>query len=159
MPTGDNERIAAAVAGELEIDKYYADLLPNEKVYIVKDLGEKYGDVVFAGDGINDAPAIASADVGIAMGMRGIDVTIETADIVLANDNLMNIPYLIDLSKNTMKAVRFNVILSITLKFALAVLALFGFITLIEAVAFGDDGLALVVAFNSMRILRFGRGK
>lgn len=159
MLTGDNERVARTIAKEVEIDAYYANLLPDEKVNIVKEISRKYGKVAYAGDGINDAPAIASADVGIAMGMRGIDVTIETADMVLANDNLMNIPYLIDLSKKTVSIVRFNVILSITLKFLLAVLALLGFITLIDAVAFGDDGLALVVVFNSFRLLRYGKPK
>ena len=159
MLTGDNERVARTIAKEIEIDAYYANLLPDEKVNIVKEISRKYGKVAYAGDGINDAPAIASADVGIAMGMRGIDVTIETADMVLANDNLMNIPYLIDLSKKTVSIVRFNVILSITLKFLLAVLALLGFITLIDAVAFGDDGLALVVVFNSFRLLRYGKPK
>ena len=155
MLTGDNKDVATSIARELEIDEYHADLLPHEKVKIIKKLSQKYGSTIFAGDGVNDAPAISSADVGIAMGMRGIDVSIETADIVLANDDLMNIPYLIELSKVTKKAVRFNVILSIFLKFVLVILALLGFITLIEAVAFGDDGLALVVTFNSMRILRY----
>ncbi|MHA1616344.1 MAG: heavy metal translocating P-type ATPase [Candidatus Njordarchaeales archaeon] len=158
MMTGDDEVIARRVAESVGIEEYYANMFPHEKAEKLKELAKEVGPVMFAGDGINDAPAIAVADVGVAMGMKGIDTTIETADIVLANDNLLQIPYLIDLAKQTKKIISFNVALSILFKLLLVILALLGMITLIEAVLIGDDGLAIVVAINSMRILRY-RGK
>ncbi len=159
MMTGDDKIIAERIAGSLDIDEYYANMLPHEKAERIKMLSKQGDPIIFVGDGINDAPSIATADVGVAMGMRGIDVTIETADIVLANDNLMNIPYLIDLAKKTRGVVRFNVYTSIIFKLFLIILAIFGLVTLIEAVVIGDDGLAMLVAINSLRILRFKHKK
>ena len=115
MLTGDNERIASKVARELGIDHYYSNLLPDEKVSRIEKISEiwqnqkkKQKAVVMVGDGINDAPALAKADVGIAMGKRGTDVAIETADVVLMTDDLVKIPYLIKSSKNAIFTVRQN---------------------------------------------------
>lgn len=153
MITGDNERTARAIAEKVGVDEYHAELLPKDKVRIVnEELKRKYGSVAMVGDGVNDAPALASASVGIAMGAIGSDVSLETADIALMQDDLSKLPYLIDLSKKTMKIVRQNIIASILIKGSLAALAFSGFVTLWMAVAIGDMGLSLAVILNAMRI-------
>ena len=106
MLTGDNERVAKAIAKKLTIDEYYAELLPEDKVKIIEKLLKKYEHVVMVGDGVNDAPALAKAHIGIAMGAIGSDVAIETADIALMHDDLSKVNYLIDLSRKTMSVVK-----------------------------------------------------
>ena len=152
MLTGDNDRAAAAIANELQLSEYYAGLLPEDKVRHVAELATAYKHVAMVGDGVNDAPAMARANVGIAMGAAGSDVAIETADIALMYDDLSKVTYLIDLSKKTMSVVRENVIVSILVKGSFAVLALPGIITLWLAVGIGDMGLSLAVILNALRI-------
>jgi len=152
MLTGDNQQVAAAVASKLGIDEYYAELLPEDKVRIVEELLETNEHVVMVGDGVNDAPALARAHVGIAMGVVGSDVAIETADIALMHDNLSGIVYLLELSRKTMSVVKQNVFASILIKGSFAVLAFPGIITLWLAVAVGDMGLSLAVILNALRI-------
>jgi Cd2+/Zn2+-exporting ATPase len=152
MLTGDNERAAAAIAYELQLSECYAGLLPEDKVRHVEELAMTYKHVVMVGDGVNDAPAMARANVGIAMGAAGTDVAIETADIALMHDDLSKMTYLIDLSKKTMSVVRENVIASILVKGSFAVLAIPGIITLWLAVGIGDMGLSLAVILNALRI-------
>lgn len=153
MITGDNERTARAIAGKTGIDEYHAELLPDDKVSIIGEhLAEDYGHVAMVGDGVNDAPALARANVGIAMGAIGSDVSLETADIVLMQDDLSKLPYLIELSKKTMKVVKQNVIASILIKGSFAILAFPGLVTLWLAVAIGDMGLSLAVILNAMRL-------
>jgi Cd2+/Zn2+-exporting ATPase len=152
MLTGDNERAAAAIANELSLDKYYAELLPEDKVRHVEELAAAYKHVAMVGDGVNDAPAMAQAHVGIAMGAAGSDVAIETADIALMHDDLSKVTYLMDLSKKTMAVVRQNVVASILIKGSFAVLAFPGIITLWLAVGVGDMGLSLAVILNALRI-------
>jgi Cd2+/Zn2+-exporting ATPase len=152
MLTGDNERAAAAIANELKLSECYAGLLPEDKVRHVEELTAAYKHVAMVGDGVNDAPAMARASVGIAMGAAGSDVAIETADIALMHDDLSKVTYLIDLSKKTMSVVRENVDVSILVKGSFAVLALLGIITLWLAVGIGDMGLSLAVILNALRI-------
>jgi len=154
MLTGDNPRAAKAVATRLGIDEYYAELLPHEKVRVVEELIAEYEHVVMVGDGVNDAPALARAKVGIAMGAIGSDVAIESADIALMQDDLSKLGYLLELSARTMSVVRQNVAASILIKGSFAVLTFPGYITLWLAVAIGDMGLSLAVILNALRIGR-----
>jgi len=152
MLTGDNERAAAAIAHELPLSECYAELLPGDKVRHVEELATAYKHVAMVGDGVNDAPAMARAHVGIAMGTAGSDVAIETADVALMQDDLSKVTYLFDLSTNTMSVVRENVIAAILIKGSFAVLAFPGIITLWLAVGVGDMGLSLAVILNALRI-------
>ena len=152
MLTGDNERTAKTVSENLGIDEYYAELLPEDKVRIIEELLSKNESVAMVGDGVNDAPALARSNVGIAMGAAGSDVAIETADIALMHDDISKINYLIDISRKTMAIVKQNVSVALLIQLALSVLAVFGFVTLWMAVTFGDMGLTLAVILNSLRI-------
>ncbi|HMB44959.1 MAG TPA: heavy metal translocating P-type ATPase, partial [Candidatus Methanoperedens sp.] len=152
MLTGDNERIAKAIANKLGIDEYHAGLLPEDKVRIIEELDQKYGKVVMVGDGVNDAPALAKSSVGIAMGAIGSDVALETADIALMHDDISKLPYLLKLSKKTLGIVKENIFTSIAIKGSFAILAFPGIVTLWMAVAFGDMGLSLLVIVNAMRL-------
>ena len=152
MLTGDNERIAKAIANKLEIDEYNSNLLPEDKVRMIEVLAQKYGKVVMVGDGVNDAPALAKATVGIAMGAIGSDVALETADIALMNDDISKLPYLFELSKKTIGIIKENIFTSIGIKGSFAVLVFPGIVTLWMAVAFGDMGLSLLVILNAMRL-------
>lgn len=154
MLTGDNERAAAAIASELALNEYYAELLPGDKVRHVEELTRAYKGVVMVGDGVNDAPAMAHANVGIAMGGVGSDVAIETADVALMEDDLTKVTSLIDLSTKTMAIVRQNVIASILVKGSFMLLTFPGVITLWLAVGVGDMGLSLAVILNALRIGR-----
>ncbi len=153
MLTGDNEETAREIAGRLGVNGYRAGLLPEEKVAAIDSL-RSLGGVVMVGDGVNDAPALAKADVGIAMGAMGSDVALETADIALMQDRLDRVPYAVDLSRATMRRIRENITLSIVVKLGVALLALPGFVTLWIAVAVGDMGLSLAVILNALRLSR-----
>jgi Cd2+/Zn2+-exporting ATPase len=153
MLTGDNEETAREIAGRVGVDGYRAGLLPEEKVAAVESL-RSLGGVVMVGDGVNDAPALAKADVGIAMGAMGSDVALETADIALMQDRLDRVPYAVDLSRATMRRIRENITLSVVVKLGVALLALPGFVTLWIAVAVGDMGLSLAVILNALRLGR-----
>jgi Cd2+/Zn2+-exporting ATPase len=152
MITGDNERTAKAIANRIGIAEYQAELLPEDKVNMVKELSKKYGRVAMVGDGVNDAPALARASVGIAMGAIGSDVSLETADIALMQDDLSKLPYLIELSKRTLEIVKENVLASILIKGSFAILVFPGLVTLWLAVAVEDMGLSLAVILNAMRL-------
>jgi Cd2+/Zn2+-exporting ATPase len=154
MLTGDNEMTAKAIAEKLGMDGYMAHLLPEEKLEAIEKLRAEYGPVAMVGDGVNDAPALAAADVGIAMGAIGSDVALETADIALMEDDLMRLIYLVRLSQATMGRIKENIAASIIVKLMVAVLAFPGWITLWIAVAVGDMGLTLAVILNSMRLGR-----
>lgn len=155
MLTGDNERAAQRVAASAGIDEYRARLLPEGKTSAVRDLREAYGIVAMVGDGINDAPALASADIGIAMGAAGSDTAVEVADVALMRDDLAAVPRFFALGRRTMTIIRQNVALSIAVKFAVLALALSGYATLWMAV-FADSGVALIVIANGLRLLREG---
>ncbi len=156
MLTGDNEGIAKRVASHLGLDEYYHSLLPEDKVAKIERLVKSHGHVAMVGDGINDAPALARANIGIAMGVAGSDVAIESADIALMHDDLSQLEYLLKLSRKTMGVVQQNVALAILVKSSFALFAVLGFITLWMAVGIGDMGLSLAVILNAIRI---GSGK
>ncbi|MCA1011542.1 heavy metal translocating P-type ATPase [Halobacillus halophilus] len=153
MLTGDNEGTAKKVADSAGVDRYFSDLMPEEKVTAVKKLQAEGKRVAMVGDGINDAPALATADLGIAMGGAGADTAMETADIVLMADNLEKLPYTIKLSRRSLKIIKQNVWFSLITKLAALLLIFPGFLTLWMAVL-SDTGAALVVILNSMRLLR-----
>jgi len=148
--TGDNPKVAEKIARELKIDKHFGGLLPEDKFNFIEDLRSAER-VAMVGDGINDAPALAAADVGIAMGTRGSDIALDTADIVLIDDDLLKIHQLLKLGRKTMRIVKENIFLSIIIKGSLAVLSIFGLVSLWMAVGIGDMGLSLAVILNGLR--------
>lgn len=155
MLTGDQEAAARAIAARLGIDDVRAGLLPQEKVAVVQELRGRYGAIAMVGDGVNDAPALAVADVGIAMGAIGSDAALETADIALMTDELPKVAYSVRLSRATVRNIRVNVALSLVLKAAFVALAVTGMATLWMAVI-ADTGTSLLVVANAMRLLRHG---
>ncbi len=153
MLTGDNARVAEAMARRLGIDEVHAGLLPEDKLRIVGELSEKYGPVAMVGDGVNDAPALAAAASGIAMGAAGTDAALETADIVLMSDDLGAIAYAVSLSKRTQRVVWQNI------SFALAVVVVLVVATLTVGVPLplgvvGHEGSTILVVLNGLRLLR-----
>ncbi|HEY66149.1 MAG TPA: heavy metal translocating P-type ATPase [Caldilineae bacterium] len=153
MLTGDNERTARAIAAQVGIDEVRANLLPDQKVGAVEEMLVKHGQVAMVGDGVNDAPALARATVGIAMGGAGTDQALETADIVLMADDLSKLPFAIHLSRSTLRIIRQNIAFSLLVKAAFMGLAIPGVATLWMAV-FADMGASLIVIFNGMRLLK-----
>jgi len=153
MLTGDNERTARAIAASVGVDRVRAGLLPEEKVAAIQDLLAQHGKVAMVGDGVNDAPALAAATVGIAMGGAGTDQALETADIVLMADDLTKLPFAIQLSRRARRVIGQNIVFALLVKVAFLGLALAGWATLWMAV-FADVGASLIVIFNGMRLLR-----
>jgi Cd2+/Zn2+-exporting ATPase len=151
MLTGDNETTAATIADQLGFNGYHANLLPDDKLNAIEGLKSK-GAVIMIGDGVNDAPALATADVGIAMGGLGSDIALETADIVLLEDDLTRLNYLLRLSKSTLVRIKENIGLSLGMKLVIVILAAMGTISLWQSIILGDVGLALLVILNSIRI-------
>lgn len=154
MLTGDNQHTANYVARSLGITQAYGSLLPDEKVGKIEALKKEYGAVAMVGDGVNDAPSLALSNVGIAMASRGSDVAIETADIALMNENLLNIPHLVSLGKRTVRTVKQNIGAALVAKVVFVVLAVFGISNLSIAIA-ADTGVALLVILNSLRLFSF----
>lgn len=156
MLTGDLDNVASDIAKELNIDKYYAELLPDEKVEKMKDLDKiksKKGKLIFVGDGINDAPVLNLADIGIAMGGIGSDAAIEAADVVIMNDEPSKIIDAIKISKRTLKIVKQNIIFAIAVKVIVLLLGSLGIANMWEAV-FADVGVSVIAVLNSLRILK-----
>jgi len=167
MLTGDNERTAQAIASQVGIDEVYADLLPEEKVEVVREMAERSeadaddarlpwnrgaGGVAMVGDGVNDAPALAAATVGVAMGAAGTDTAIETADVALMGDDLTRLPYLVALARRANRVIETNVWSSLGVKAVLAAGAPFGLVSVVHAVVIGDMGMSLAVTGNAMRL-------
>ena len=152
MLTGDAQEVANAVAGEVGVDEVQGRLLPDEKVEAVRSLRERYKVVAMVGDGVNDAPALATANVGIAMGGAGSPATIETADVALMNDDLTRLPYVFTLGRRTRRTIRFNVGTALGLKLVLAVGAILGVVSLAAAVLVGDLGASIAVTLNAIRL-------
>ena len=153
MLTGDHDSAARAVAQRLRLDRVFAGLLPHEKVATIQALRAEHGAIAMVGDGVNDAPALAAADVGIAMGAIGSDAALETADVALMTDELPKLAYAIRLSRATVRNIRVNIAISLVLKAAFVVLAITGAATLWMAVI-ADTGASLIVVANAMRLLR-----
>ena len=152
MLTGDNHASAEALGRLIGVDETHAELLPHDKVAVVRAL-KQYGTVVMVGDGVNDAPALAAADVGIAMGAAGTGAALETADIALMADELLKIPFAMRLGRATLANIQMNVTLSLSLKAVFLALAVIGSATLWMAVV-ADMGASLLVIANGMRLLR-----
>jgi Cd2+/Zn2+-exporting ATPase len=153
MLTGDHQETAAAIARELTVDEYHAGLLPERKQALVDSLRARHGALMMVGDGVNDAPALAAADVGVAMGAAGSDAALETADVALMSDELLKLPYALRLSRATMRNVKTNVAISLCLKAAFLALAISGAATLWMAVL-ADTGATVIVVANALRLLR-----
>jgi Cd2+/Zn2+-exporting ATPase len=153
MLTGDNEGTAKAIAKEAGIDEVHAELLPEDKVVAVERLVNQYQHVAMIGDGVNDAPALARASLGLAMGAAGSDAAIETADIALMSDDLSKLPWLIHHSRRTLRVIRQNIIFSLAIKVLFVVLTFAGFASLWAAIA-ADMGASLLVIANGLRLLK-----
>ena len=152
MLTGDNKLAAHNVADQIGIKYVYSNLMPEDKLNLLDTIRNKFGNVAMVGDGINDAPALARSNIGIAMGAAGSDVAIETADVALMQDDISKLPYLFSLSRKTMSIIKQNITVAIAVKLLCVVLAILGIITLMMSVGFGDLGLTLLVILNSFRI-------
>lgn len=155
--TGDNEYAAASILKGTGITSYYCDLLPEDKADKFKEFADKFsngGKVIFTGDGINDAPVIAMADIGVSMGGIGADAAIETADMVIMNDSLLKIYDAVKIAKKTKAIIWQNIIFALAVKALFIILGLFGVASMWEAV-FGDVGVALIALLNAMRVLRY----
>ena len=155
MLTGDNERTARAIAHQVGVDDYRAELLPDDKVAAVEELVAEYdGGVAMVGDGINDAPAMATATVGVAMGAAGTDTALETADVALMGDDLSKLPYLYDLAGDANRVIRQNIVASLAVKAGLALAVPFQLVPIWLAVLAGDAGMTVGVTGNAMRLSR-----
>jgi Cd2+/Zn2+-exporting ATPase len=153
MLTGDGRATATRIGEELGVDEVRAELLPEDKVTVVDELRRRFGPVAMVGDGVNDAPALASADVGIAMGVAGSAAALETADIALMADELLKIPYALRLSRATMRNIQANLAISIVMKAAFVAMAVGGWATLWMAIV-ADTGASIIVIANALRLLR-----
>jgi Cd2+/Zn2+-exporting ATPase len=155
MLTGDNERTARAIAEQVGVDEFQAELLPEEKVAAVEEIDSATeGGVAMVGDGINDAPALATATVGVAMGAAGTDTALETADVALMGDDLSRLPYLYELAGDAHGVIRQNIVASLAVKAGLALAVPFGLVPIWLAVLAGDAGMTIGVTGNAMRLSR-----
>ena len=154
MLTGDRMEIAKETGDLLKIDEVYAELFPEDKLKCIEEMKGKDGLVAMVGDGVNDAPALAASDVGIAMGAAGVDVALESADVVLVKDELAQIPYLIKLSDKTMGIAKQNIAASLVIKLILGALGVIGVTGLLATVIAGDDGVTMLLLLNSLRLER-----
>jgi Cd2+/Zn2+-exporting ATPase len=154
MLTGDKKEIAEEVGEKLGIDELHAELFPEDKLKILNQAKAEFGMVAMVGDGVNDAPGLAASDVGIAMGSSRVDAALESADIVLVRDELVQIPYLIRLSDKTVGIAKQNIAASLAVKIILGALGLLGLIPLWFTVASGDDGVTMLLLLNTLRLAK-----
>jgi Zn2+/Cd2+-exporting ATPase len=153
MLSGDNQRTVDAIARQAGIDEAQGDLLPDQKIERVRSLLAEHKQVGMIGDGVNDAPAMAAATIGIAMGAAGTDTAIETADIALMKDDLSKVAEAVRLGRRTVRVIQFNIAFAITIKLVFLVLAILGYTSLWLAIA-ADTGTTLIVVANALRLLR-----
>ena len=154
MLTGDHASTAGRIGAAMDVTDVRAGLLPEGKLAAIRDLKAAHGAVAMVGDGVNDAPALAAADVGIAMGAAGSDAALETADVALMSDELLRIPYAVRLSRSTVRNIQVNIAVSLGLKAIFLALATVGMATLWMAVV-ADMGASLLVIANGLRLLRY----
>ena len=154
MLTGDNPRVAAKIAAKAGVDEFHAGLLPQDKVTVLQTLQKKYGPVAMVGDGVNDAPSLATADIGIAMGGGGTDVAIETADVVLMSDDLRKIPFAIGLARQSRKVVWQNLTFSMAV-IVILIASAFGANLPLPIGVFGHEGSTVLVVLNGLRLLSY----
>ncbi|RKD15119.1 cadmium-translocating P-type ATPase [Pelobium manganitolerans] len=152
--TGDTETTGNAIGKQAGIDEVYAELLPEQKVEAIKKLERKYGKVAMIGDGVNDAPALATASVGIAMGSAGTDVAMETADIILMADNIENIPFAISLGRRTSRVIKQNIAFAIAVALTLVTLNFIGGIINLPEGVVGHEGSTVLVILSGLRLLK-----
>ncbi len=157
MLTGDNARSASAIAGEIGLTDFRSDLMPEDKLTVIRDLVKQYGQVAMIGDGVNDAPALANASVGIAMGGAGTDVALETADVALMGDDLSKLPFAVGLGRATRNIIVQNLSIALGVIALLIVTSLTGIISIGIAVIF-HEGSTLVVVANALRLLGYKPG-
>lgn len=158
MLTGDNKEIADAIGAQIGVDEVFSELMPEQKLEIIEKLETDYGPVAMIGDGVNDAPALASAAIGVAMGAAGTDVALETADIVLLSDDLTNIPYIIALSRRTIR----TLIVNLSIALGLILLMIVGIFTIslpLPLAVLGHEGGTVLVSLNGLRLLIYKRRK
>ncbi len=153
MLTGDNRGTADAIAAALDVDEVHAELMPEDKVAILERLARDHGKVAMVGDGVNDAPSLAAATIGIAMGTTGTDTALETADVALMTDDLGKLPFLMRLSRQTLAVIRQNIAFALVVKAVFIALAVPGLATLWMAVG-ADTGATILVVLNGLRLLR-----
>ncbi|TFF84069.1 MAG: cation-translocating P-type ATPase [Promethearchaeota archaeon] len=153
--SGDHQEVCETIGACLDIDSIHGELLPNQKLDIIRLNKEKGKKIAMVGDGINDAPALALADLGIAIGASATDLTLETADVIIMNDDLKKILTFFDISKKTNKIIKQNIWSSILIKVSFAILTVIGLMTLWLAVGIGDMGVSLAILLNGMRIFRY----
>lgn len=153
MLTGDNKQTAHAIASTVGVSEIQAELMPEDKLNLIKQLRSQYGNVAMVGDGVNDAPALAASNVGIAMGGAGTDTALETADIALMGDDLSKLPFTIKLSRKALTIIKMNIAFALGVKLLALLLVIPGWLTLWIAI-FSDMGATLIVSLNSMRLLR-----
>jgi len=153
--SGDNQLVCNTIGECLDIDSYYGELLPDQKLEEIESFKKKFKGVAMVGDGINDAPALALSDLGIAIGASATDLTLETADVIIMSDDLKKIITFFDITKRTNRIIRQNIWTSIIVKVAFAILTVLGFMTLWIAVGIADMGVSLLVLINGMTIFRY----
>lgn len=156
MLTGDRKEAAAAIAQMLNLDSFHAELMPQDKVTLTEQLLEKESQkekLVFVGDGINDAPVLVRADIGVAMGSMGSDAAIEAADIVIMDDDIEKIPKTIRIARKTLRIVKENIVFCLAVKALVMILGVLGMANMWMAIA-GDVGVSIIAIINSMRTLR-----
>lgn len=153
--SGDNQKVCDSIGACLEIDHAYGEKLPDQKLRQIQDLKKQYKGVAMVGDGINDAPALALSDLGIAIGASATDITLETADIIIINDDLKKILTYVDIAKKTNRKIKQNIWTSIIVKLSFAILTVIGLMNLWLAVGLGDMGLSILVLFNSLSVFKY----